>query len=197
MTLDPTKIPVPVEGDWLGVRRAFQVIRQFFSEVSTAIFADAASDGDIYGRKDAAWAEITPAGIGASASNHTHTTSDFAKIASAPNVFELSQTVEPQIIASMSGTVTWNLEEAQNAEIEVIEEITGWTISDGVAGQFLSLRLSANGINPVAWPSASFKNMTDFELPGSGQVSILSFRCRTASILEFMGQSPAFDEWGA
>jgi hypothetical protein len=170
---------------------------------------EAPEDEALYGRQDAAWVQITAAGIGAaadnhthsleslgaSASNHTHDTSDFAKLTSAANSFTYSQMVVPQPIASFSGTVEWDLTAAQSAELTVVEMISDWDISNGVNGKCVLLRLSATGTDFVLWPEAKFINMDTFTLPESGKVSWLSFVYRNGA-LEFLGQSASFDEWG-
>lgn len=119
---------------------------------------------------------------------------DFARL-SVANRYLASQTVAPKAITSSAGVVTWNLNTAQNAQLTTTESITGWTVTTGGSGRFLSLRLSVGGEHTITWPEGTFYNMTTFQMPASGKVSVLSFRLRSDLGLEFLGQSPAFDEW--
>lgn len=110
------------------------------------------------------------------------------------NRFMASQTVSPLALSSSSGVVAWNLNTAQNAMLATTENITGWTVTTGGSGRFLSLRLSAGDTHTITWGD-SFHGMDTFQMPASGKVSVLSFRLRSDLVLEFLGQSPAFDEW--
>lgn len=152
---------------------------------ATSGIEDAPEDGTIYGRQDGAWVEVE---------GGTVDETDLAHLSTA-NRYLASQTVAPKAITSSAGVVTWNLDTAQNAQLTTTESITGWTVTTGGSGRFLSLRLSVGGEHTITWPEGTFYNMTTFQMPASGKVSVLSFRLRSDLGLEFLGQSPAFDEW--
>jgi hypothetical protein len=112
------------------------------------------------------------------------------------NTFTAAQTVAPGTLTSDMGEVTWDTEANQNAVFEMDETITDWVIQNGLADRFVSLRLYKSGGTTMTWTSTVFKNTSAITMPDNGFVSVLSFRFKTDTVLEFLGQCPAFEEWG-
>lgn len=121
-------------------------------------------------------------------------TSDLAKLASAHNTFQKSQTVEASRLSSSGGVLTWDFDIAQNAELDTTESITRINVLNAYSGRFVSLRLSSGGSHTITW-GTKFKNMDQFIAPTFGEVTILTFRCRAHDSIELIGQSPTFNEY--
>jgi hypothetical protein len=188
--------------DWRLLDRWVQEVTDAINRTSssvTVIQREGVSGGA------SSWSELTgkPTAFSPSVHATTHETDgsdpitgldDFARL-SVANRYLSSQTVAPRPISSSAGVVAWNLSSAQNAELSTTESISGWTVMNGRAGLCPILRLSVTGEHTITWTATAFYDMTAFQMPASGKVSLLSFRFRTDTVMEFLGQSPAFDEW--
>jgi hypothetical protein len=112
------------------------------------------------------------------------------------NEFSAAQTVgRTYLSVDFAGEVNWDTDAKQNVDLLVTDDITDWAIQTGAAGRVLHMRLSMGGYYSVAFPSSIFKGMDDFTLPDSGYVTHIGFRMQSDSVLEYLGQTAAFEEW--
>lgn len=90
--------------------------------------------------------------------------------------YDEAQTLNVKQLAGV-GTVYWNLQTHQNAEVTLTSNITMGPPTGWKKGRLVMLEVIQGGSgNTVAWASA-FKNVSSVTLGSTGQSNVLIFKC--------------------